>query len=161
MVSDRRRFSKIGLLALMLVVVLGATGIAAVVSDIDDANRSDGGGIALDIASVDPDGDTLVVGHRSGGVVDAHDFVLAVSVGGRTVSWDGSTARSDELAPGDRIVADLDSGQVWWGVDTDARPTWSEPSNGTAVDVEPGDTVRVRLVVRMTDRPLADLNETA
>jgi hypothetical protein len=162
MASERRRISKVGLLALVVVTVLGATGLATVMSDVTDPVRESPESAALEIASVDPENDRIVVRHDGGDDLVAADHVVAVSVGDRTLYWNGTDARSDALTADGLVVVDLDTGRLWWGVDTDSRPTWSAPTTGgDDLALRSDDTVRVRILHDGGDLPVADLTEVA
>ena len=149
------------LLALVVLTVLGATGLATVMSDVADPVREPTPTAAIELAAVDAADDRVVLRHRSGDDLVAADYVVTVTVAGRTVEWDGTAARPDTLSSGDYAVVDLASGRLWWGVDTASRPTWTAPTDGDTLGVDGGDDVRVRVVAPDADLPVADLREDA
>jgi hypothetical protein len=161
MASSRRRISKVSLLALVVLTVLGATGLATVMSDVADPIREPAPSTAIELAAVDTEQDRVVLRHRSGDDLAAADYVVAVTVGDRTVEWDGGVARSDTLSPGDSAVVDLSSGRLWWGVDTASRPTWGTPTDGGTLGIDGGDAVRIRIVDPDTDLPVVDRSHVA
>lgn len=158
--SGRRRISKVSLLALVVTTTLAATGLATVMTGVTTPVRDPNDAAAVDVMSVDADADRLVLAHRSGESLRATDHVVTVTVDGETLRWDGATARGHRLTADSRAVFDLSTGRVWWGVAPDAAPTWREAAEGRAIDVRPGDTVRVQVFTRDSDLSVVDLRAT-
>ena len=154
----RRRISKVSLLALVVITTVAATGLATVMADLTDPAREPNERAAVSLHTVDADADRLVLAHRSGEPLRATDHVLTVSVGDDTLRWDGAAARGHVLDADGRVVVDLSSGRVWWGAD--ASPTWRRSNAAVDLSLEPGDTVRVRVVSRAADLPVVDVSAT-
>ena len=127
---------------------------------VTDPVRDPNEAAAVDVSSVDIDADRLVLVHQSGKSLPATDHVVTVTVDGDAVRWDGDAARGDVLDADGRIVFDLSTGRVWWGVDADGAPTWSEPTDGGSIGIHPGDTVRIEVATRDTGLPVVDLRAT-